>query len=285
MTIVQMHEWFRQYAQQMGLQNVRAILPEQIDLLINTSISDTVNELIKTNIAVTNDRIVTDNSKLDTINTLRSLYSVLDITFTPSNGAALVPDASSSVGRWTCFPFMEDATVNGEPVTAVLKCLYLVDLAIDYRRVLNNVEKVTAYYPVRLIDDAYLADTMQDFALKPRVRTPIAVIYSNRLDIYLGEDYEKGNGILVNTTLAPNKLRVSYLRKPATVKFAYDLNPGESQDCDLPENLHVNILKHAVDLYNISISGSLHAAQQQQQRQNQEVARNNARPDNEGYQS
>mgnify|MGYP006955536998 CR=1 FL=1 len=29
-----MHVMFRQYAQQMGMQNVRAILPEQIDLLI-----------------------------------------------------------------------------------------------------------------------------------------------------------------------------------------------------------------------------------------------------------
>ena len=37
MTIAEMHVWFRQYAQQMGMQNVRAILPEQIDLLINNS--------------------------------------------------------------------------------------------------------------------------------------------------------------------------------------------------------------------------------------------------------
>jgi hypothetical protein len=48
--------------------------------------------------------------------------------------------------------------------------------------------------------------------------------------------------------------------------------------------MHIDILKHAVDLYNISIQGSLHAAQQQQQRQNREMARNTARPDNEGYQ-
>ena len=40
MNIPDMHVWFRQYAQQMGLQNVRAILPDQIDLVINTSIID-----------------------------------------------------------------------------------------------------------------------------------------------------------------------------------------------------------------------------------------------------
>ena len=62
MTIAEMHVWFRQYAQQMGMQNVRAILPEQIDLLINSSITDTINQVITQNIGITNDRIITDNS-------------------------------------------------------------------------------------------------------------------------------------------------------------------------------------------------------------------------------
>ena len=67
---------FRQYAQQMGMQNVRAILPEQIDLLLNTSIMDIVNQTIKENIGVTNDRVITDNSKIGQINALRTLYKV-----------------------------------------------------------------------------------------------------------------------------------------------------------------------------------------------------------------
>ena len=64
MDLPEMHVWFRQYAQQMGMQNVRAILPEQIDVVINTSISDYVNEIIRTNIGLTNDRVITDNSKI-----------------------------------------------------------------------------------------------------------------------------------------------------------------------------------------------------------------------------
>ena len=47
MNIADMHIMFRQLAQQMGMQNVRAILPEQIDLLLNTAIIDVVNEIIK----------------------------------------------------------------------------------------------------------------------------------------------------------------------------------------------------------------------------------------------
>ena len=50
--------------------------------------------------------------------------------------------------------------------------------------------------------------------------------------------------------------------------------------------MHVDILKHAVDLYRISISGSLSAAQQQAQTQQQENIRNNARTDSaNNYQS
>ena len=74
MNIADMHIMFRQLAQQMGMQNVRVILPEQIDLLLNTAIVDVVNEIIKRNIAGTNDRVITDNSKIGQINALSTLY-------------------------------------------------------------------------------------------------------------------------------------------------------------------------------------------------------------------
>ena len=80
MTIAEMHVDFRQYAQQMGMQNVRAILPEQIDILINQSIMDTVNQLIRENIGITNDRVVTDNSKIGQINAFRTLYDVKEVS-------------------------------------------------------------------------------------------------------------------------------------------------------------------------------------------------------------
>ena len=81
MNISDMHVWFRQYAQQMGMQNVRAILPEQIDILINTSITDTVNQIIRENVGITNDRVITDNSKIGQINALKHLYKVKEIKY------------------------------------------------------------------------------------------------------------------------------------------------------------------------------------------------------------
>ena len=60
---------------------------------------------------------------------------------------------------------------------------------------------------------------------------------------------------------------------------------GTNKNSDLPEQLQIPMLKHAVDLYRASIQGSLFASQQQAQEQQRENVRNNARPDNEGYQS
>lgn len=312
MHIQEMHVWFRQYAQQMGMQNVRAILPEQIDLLINTSISDTINQLIRENIGLTNDRIITDNSKLGQINALRTLYRVTELQFNNTDDINWHSDVNIDGfnyimkvggkefdGLFRIDHFAEDwltsiyynlnaqdewtAVTAENPITILSKvpALYLVDLAIDYTK---NGTAYTSYYPVRLIDDTYLADTLQDFVLRPRVRTPIAVLYNDTLDIYLGGEYKKANGRLSTETLKPNTLRISYLSRPAKVSYSDDVG-GTNVDCDLPENMHVDILKHAVDLYNVSISGNLYAAQQQQQNQNRELGRNAARPDNEGYQS
>src|SRR5574344_3149061 len=93
MTISEMHVWFRQYAQQMGMQNVRAILPEQIDNLINTAIKDTVDEVINKSVGTTNDRVITDNAKLANVNALRTLYRVK--TYTPTGGNTINTYANS----------------------------------------------------------------------------------------------------------------------------------------------------------------------------------------------
>ena len=77
---------------------------------------------------------------------------------------------------------------------------------------------------------------------------------------------------------------MSYISKPNAVKYATDIG-GTNVDCDLPESMHVDILKHAVDLYNVALQGGLYSAQQNQQAQQREMNRNEARPTNEGYQN
>lgn len=285
MKIPEMHVWFRQYAQQMGMQNVRAIYPEQIDILINTSISDIVNQLVRENVGIRNDRVITDNSKIGQINALRSLYKVKKILTgnTPKN---LQPNSDyASVGLFSITDFITDAEEDAR--FAIDNLLYIVDLSIDYTRGEKNY---TRLFPIRIIEDAYLADTLNDFVLKPRLRTPVGVIYENKLDLYLGEDYAKANGQIESKSsinIAPHELRVSYIAAPKKVKYISDVTGSTSNnvDCDLPESMHVDILKHAVDLYNTSVNGGLYNAQRNDQNQQREAARNEARPTNEGYQN
>lgn len=322
MTISEMHVWFRQYAQQMGMQNVRAILPEQIDNLINTSIRDTIDEIVRTNVGTTNDRIITDNAKLANINALRTLYKVYSMT----------PSGTVTISN------------PNEPYTftsaSIADALYFVDFAVRYS--VNG--STTRWFPVRIIDDSYLADVLNDWVLAPRMRTPVMVVYKastssvaslqaavdtalsafntasaayasaqtsanlgamnaaktaydnavaalntansanaelTNFDIYFGEN-DSISSIAQNATLS--KVRCSYIKKPNRVQYLSDVG-GANIDSDLPEQLQIPMLKHAVDLYRASIQGSLFASQQQAQEQQRENVRNNARPDNEGYQS
>lgn len=282
MTIEEMHVWFRQNAQQMGLQNVRAILPEQIDLLLNTSIYDIVNQIIQQNIGITNDRVITDNSKIGQINALRTLYKVIEVPIVlPKGRVKLESDVlpfkgiNSPIYRYTGNIIGFNLNAEKNPFTY----LYLVDFSIDYGKPKSSTETGDEFtsnlYPVRLIDDTYLADSLNDFILRPRLRSPLAVIYNGTMDLYIDKSTD-GNGTFTEGLQARN-LRVSYIAKPAIVKYAADIG-GENVDCDLPEYLHNDICKHAIDLYRTSMTGSLYTNQQAAQNQQREDYRNNASP-------
>lgn len=423
MTTPEMHVMFRQYAQQMGMQNVRAILPEQIDLLLNTSIMDVTNQVIKENIGITNDRVITDNSKIGQINALRSLYHVHYIEMSP------VP---SQIEEKRTFSFSASDRNTGRMTTdfnrvsdnnLLPEYMFLVDFSLNYKKVINgqgyngktgvsikgtynvltpngcinaseeylvknknitsevivevysvdaedfiNLKFIvdtsitnnprlkctsegyttyflgvegtnindssyggkhyvltktfndgdsywnngvvynplvinsnvrtseyvapsfevdgleTNYFPVRIIDDAYLADTLNDFVLKNRLRSPIIVTYNNNnnnvFDLYIDKfNKTSDNRYVLEGGLVPYMLRMSYIGKPAKVKYGEDIGQ-ENVDCDLPEYMHIDVVKHAVDLYRVALNGSMMAAQQQEQKARQENMRNNYR--NEG---
>lgn len=305
MNIAEMHVWFRQYAQQMGMQNVRAILPEQIDVFINTAISDLVNQLIRENVGIRNDRVITDNSKIGQINALRSLYKVQELDLATATPFMEFLAENMLIGKMSN-KWFNTITNNIEDVSTTVapNYLYIVDFSINYKvanrgysgshggqapdvaPAVGKLNPSTNYFPVRLIEDAYLADTLNDFILKNRIRTPIIVTYNDgTFDLYIDEFKLDTDGTyyLVNK-LIPFKLRFSYIASPAKVKYAKDIG-GDNVDCDLPESMHIDILKHAVDLYNVALQGGLYSAQQNQQAQQREMSRNEARPTNEGYQN
>lgn len=287
MNIADMHIMFRQLAQQMGMQNVRAILPEQIDLLLNTAIIDVVNEIIKRNIAGTNDRVITDNSKIGQINALSTLYKDVEVQifkydgdkrFTLNSGIKTIQTIMT-----TGFEF--DITCNHEPQvekTAIPSdYMYICDFNINYytSRSDGNTRLKTDWFPVRIIDDIYVADALNDFILAPSFRSPIAHLVNRdeghiKMKIYT--DRKKNGQSSIPNGVIPSNLRISYIAKPVTVKYVEDVG-SSNVNCNLPEYLHGDIVKRAVDLYHASISGSLLSAQAKERAQQQEAMRNNYR--------
>lgn len=272
MTIQEMHVMFRQYSQQMGIQNVRAILPEQIDLLINNSINDTINQIVTQNIGITNDRVITDNSKLNQVNALKSLYKVWNgtVTFGDSKTSYIISYELPLLGFKSAGTYLNDNVKETS-----IQYIYIVDLSLDYIDTKNQF--TTNIFPIRIIDDMYLADVVNDFILHPTLRSPVATIHDNNIELYI--DKADVRGSKSNHTfkgLKPNKLRLSYIAKPAVVKFLDDVG-GTSVDCDLPEYLHVDIVKHAVELYRTAVTGSIAVTQQAQEAQQRENLRNNYR--------
>ena len=297
MTTAEMHQMFRNYAQQMGMQNVRAILPSQIDLLLNNSISDTVNQVIAQNIGSTSDRVITDNSKLNQVNALKSLYKVWKAKVTlPAAKTNYIASYVLPLDNFGIASEAKDSTIKkGDNVYATpgsadkgkptkIEYFFLVDLSIDYVKADGGSSFTTNIFPIRLVDDQYLADVVNDFVMAPSLRSPVATIHDNTIELYIDKPdantkttpdaYKFGGGLEVN------EIRLSYIGKPGIVRFNEDIG-GTDVDCELPESMHVDIVKHAVDLYRTALNGGIVGAQGAQQQQQRENVRNNAR--DEGY--
>lgn len=297
MTIAEMHQMFRNYAQQMGMQNVRAILPSQIDLLLNNSISDTINQVIAQNIGSTSDRVITDNSKLNQINALKSLYKVWKAKVQlPTAKTNYIASYILPLDNFGIASEAKDTTIkkgdniyatpgsadNGKPNK--IEYFFFVDLSIDYVKAEGDSSFTTNIFPIRLIDDQYLSDVVNDFVMAPSLRSPVATIHDNTIELYIDKPdantkttpdaYKFGGGLEVN------EIRLSYIGKPGIVKFNEDIG-GTDVDCELPESMHVDIVKHAVDLYRTALNGGIVGAQGAQQQQQRENVRNNTR--DEGY--
>lgn len=251
MDIADMHINFRQYAQQMGMQNTRGILPEQIDILINQSAIDAVNQLVKENVGITKDKNSTTNTKIGQINALKPLHHVSEKPITFEDGLFSYDKNDSIKGLIKHINNDETDLLLGE-------YMFLIDMSINY---VTESGTVTNWYPVRVIEDIYLAETLNDYILKNKFNSPIAVISDKLVELYI-DKFENDDtpkikiGKASDSFIYPNSVRISTIQYPSKVKYFDDVAEGDqSVDCNLPDFMHGDIVRHAVELYISSVGG------------------------------
>ena len=222
MTIVEMHELFRVLGQQMGMQKVRAILPESIDILINTSIIHCVRQIITSNVTTNFGNIVaTQKNKVSVINALRTLYTEKEIDIDGFNPSIFYNFDIFSI----------------------------IDCSVSY-----STESPYEYISTRLIEPNLIDEVKRDYLLRPTSKFPVATIvgvtenYEQETENEDSEESSSEFGTLVDYNLytgnsMPTKIKTSFIKYPAKV------NINENKSCDLPIHLHHMIVEEAVKLY------------------------------------
>lgn len=231
MTIADMHVYFRQYAQQMGMQNVRAITPEQIDILLNTAISDKVNAIIQDSITKTNDQQNVNHTQIGGLNVLERLL------FTePGNQLRNHTILNNNV------IYTYNYIRNNKPIDF---------LYISFR--LHYTDNLQAN--IKLVDDGTkIYDN--DYINKATLLHPIGYKQNGDLTINCGnkkifEKYISSYDIKIDST---------YIKFPDKVKYSTDAS--QCVDCNLSQFVHVDIVKDAVNLYLNSIRSGRQNVQQ-----------------------
>lgn len=181
MDISQMHEMFRTVGQQVGMQDVRAILPESIDIFINIAIIEKARSIVMENTKTAfPNRVSIQNNFVSPINALRTLYRRKEITIT-------------------------DITKDVQ-LSQLDNVFLYTSFAIRY----NNDSE----YKCRFIDGDKLEETLNDVLNGASWDYPICSMFN-------GENNSEYLKVFINSNShTPNAIIVKYIANPAVVKFS-----------------------------------------------------------------
>lgn len=214
MTIGEMHVMFRQLAQQMGMQTIRAILPSEIDACINIAINDVIKKLIAENLgSAGNEQVTIYNARVGQINGLSTLSKRLSLT---------APIKSNQRNCYTTYV----------PLDTVM---YITAVEIGY-------EETNSFYDARVTQAELLGRTLEDYCNAPTYKSPV-VVFLGQVDRVDVEVYSSstGNGLI------PTKANAVIISKPAVVM--YNDVEEDGVNCDMPDYMHIDIVKAAAEIY------------------------------------
>ena len=168
-----MHNLFRVLGQQMGLQKVRAILPESIDEYLNDSIIEITRSIILGNVqTVFQDKVTTQNNPISQLNSIRTLFKQL--LFNSINDDYII-------------------TVN----TKEINLMFYTSIDVKFED-----DKV---YKARIIETDMVQSVLNDYCNRASKEYPI-VTYIGEDKFKLYTDNNKPVEVVVNYIKLPNKV-------------------------------------------------------------------------------
>lgn len=200
----------------MGLQLVRAILPESIDTYLNDAIVDTVRKVVLSNSTMQfQDKVTIQNDAISPINAIRTLYKRSEI------------DLSS-----------EDKLPIHLRTVNLTNVMYFCSFAVSYGD--------GRYVKCRFVEPDKVEDTNADYCNRASVAYPIVTMFDDNgivIEIQNGTDNK-----------IPKVLLIRYIENPAIVHLDDDENL--CIDCNLPDYLHHEIVETAVQKYFSSVGST-----------------------------
>ena len=215
-----MHNVFRTLGQQMGLQRIRAILPESIDVYINDAITEKVRSVVIANTATTfQDKVSVQKNPITPQNALRTIFKSADIIISDDQK---VDD---------CYVIM----LNVNDV------MLFTSFGVRY-------DGITKTFKCRLIEPDKLEDVLSDYCNGASYDFPIVSLFAN-------EDNAEYVKLFVNSkSKVPVSLQIRYIETPAVVKW--DANMDNCVNCNLPDYIHMEIVELAVNKFFQSVGST-----------------------------
>lgn len=252
MDIVKMHETFRTLGQQKGMQLVRAILPEEIDVYINDVIAEKTRVEILNGINYsTQANGSTFVGTMTNINLFRNLYRNARFKINAASSDGLVKYKDTSIGYYE----IAIPTINSEASNEVTlnEGEYFIDpmmylgISVEYDGTSRGNAK-----SCRLISLDEIEKTLNDYCSKPDPSYPIATLLGiPRIDdLFEIEENEYDNKLNIYTGKSENAVQyinIKYIKKPNVVSYTNNVS------CDLSEYSHYEIVEMAVQKYLRSI--------------------------------
>lgn len=257
----------------MGMQLVRGILPESIDVYINDVITEkTKQELLGGVRTALQDSVNTQASTMSPINTFRTLYRNARYAIDTSSVNATTGKVSfynAANGYHVLNLPVVDSAVNIESDEYKINPMMFLGFSVEYAETLRG-----SSVACRLIGSDVLETTLRDYCNGASKDAPIVVL--NSIPILYNSDGTNVEeiGAISNEQLeiytgtkdcSVKFLNIKYIKVPNVVKFNIDLD--KCINCDLPAYTHFEIVERAVMKFYQSIgatSGSNGRSAQQQ---------------------